>query len=112
MPDIPHGRSTRWLTPLTLDPARCAATPTQIIDALEDENIEARRVWKPLHLQPLFEGTPYYPHTPDDSVSDRLFKQGLCLPSGSNLTETEQERVIRCVRRMMGGEEGQKGGRQ
>ena len=58
MPDIPHGRSTRWLTTLTLDPATCPATPAQIIDALEEENIEARPVWKPLHLQPLFEGTP------------------------------------------------------
>ncbi len=99
MPEIPHGRSTRWLTTLTLDPARCAVSPNQILDALEEENIEARPVWKPLHLQPLFQGTPYYPHTPNESVSDRLFEQGVCLPSGSNLTQAEQERVIRGVRR-------------
>ncbi len=97
MPEIPHGRSTRWLTTLTLNPARCTVTPNQILDALEDENIEARPVWKPLHLQPLFQGNPYYPHTPSESVSDRLFEQGVCLPSGSNLTEAEQERVIRGV---------------
>ncbi|MCP4398010.1 MAG: pyridoxal phosphate-dependent aminotransferase [bacterium] len=102
MPELAEGISNRWLTTLTLDPKRSGKTPTQLMDALEQENIEARPVWKPLHLQPLFQGTPYYPHTPDDSVSDRLFEQGLCLPSGSNLTEAEQKQVIRCVRRELG----------
>ncbi len=102
MPELAEGISNRWLTTLTLDPKRSGKTPTQLMDALEQENIEARPVWKPLHLQPLFQGMPYYPHTPDDSVSDRLFEQGLCLPSGSNLTEAEQKQVIRCVKRELG----------
>ncbi len=101
MPEIPHGRSNQWLTTLTIDPKRCGVTPNQIIDALEEENIEARPVWKPLHLQPLFRGTAYYPHQENDSVSERLFERGLCLPSGSNLSEEEQGRIIECIRKRM-----------
>jgi pyridoxal phosphate-dependent aminotransferase EpsN len=102
MPEAPYSRSNRWLTVLTLNPQRCQATPNQLMDALAEENIEARPVWKPLHLQPLFAGTAYYPHRPDESVSERLFATGICLPSGSNLREEEQERVIGCIRREWG----------
>ena len=102
MPEASYGRSNRWLTTLTIDPAKCGVTANQIIDALEKENIESRPVWKPLHLQPLFEGIAYYPHKENQSVSDRLFTYGLCLPSGSSLTEEDQERVIRCVKKELG----------
>lgn len=98
MPEADFGRSTRWLTVLTINPEKCAVTPLQLIDYLEDRNIEARRVWKPLHLQPIFEKCAYYSHRPDKSVSDGLFMNGLCLPSGSNLTEEEQSLVIKCVK--------------
>lgn len=86
--------SNRWLTALTSDPDKVSVTPYELIDALEAENIEARPVWKPLHLQPLFEGCKFDRHTEDDVVSERLFVGGLCLPSGSNMTVEEQERVI------------------
>jgi pyridoxal phosphate-dependent aminotransferase EpsN len=102
MPEAPYGRSNRWLTVLTLDPQRCRVTPNQLMDALAEENIEARPVWKPLHLQPVFAGAAYYPHRPDENVSERLFATGICLPSGSNLREEEQERVIECIRREWG----------
>lgn len=98
MPEIPDGRSSRWLTVITLDPARCRATPAQLMEAFEAENIESRPVWKPLHLQPLFDGSSYYPHQKQTSVSEKLFARGLCLPSGSNLREEEQERVINCLK--------------
>jgi pyridoxal phosphate-dependent aminotransferase EpsN len=98
MPEIPSGRSNRWLTTLTLEPNRCKKTPHQIMDALAEENIEARPVWKPLHLQPLFTGTTYYPHKEGESISERLFEWGICLPSGSNLIQEEQDRVIECFR--------------
>jgi len=101
MPEAPYGRSNRWLTVLTIDPQRCGVTANQIIETLEAQNIEARPVWKPLHLQPVFAGTAYYRHREDDSVSERLFAHGLCLPSGSNLQEEEQERVIDCVRKTL-----------
>ena len=101
MPELSEGRSNRWLTTLTLDPERCGKTPLQLLDALEEENIEARPVWKPLHLQPLFAGTRYYPHQENLSVSEDLFARGLCLPSGSNLQEEEQARVIACLKKCL-----------
>lgn len=99
MPVLEGTYSNRWLTALTLDPNKVHITPYTLIDALEAENIEARPVWKPLHLQPLFEGCRFYPHAKDDIVSERLFAEGLCLPSGSNMTVEEQERVIRIVKK-------------
>lgn len=103
MPEAPYGRSNRWLTALTVDPNLCGVSAIQLIDALAEENIESRPVWKPLHLQPLFKGTSYYPHRPDESVSERLFEKGVCLPSGSNLTIKEQARVIDCIKKRIRG---------
>ncbi|GED15509.1 pyridoxal phosphate-dependent aminotransferase [Aneurinibacillus migulanus] len=99
MPEAEEGYTTRWLTALTVDEQTAGVSAVQIVDALAEENIEARPVWKPLHLQPLFTDCNYYPHAEDRSVSDELFANGLCLPSGSSLTEEEQERVIAGVRR-------------
>ena len=102
MPDAGFGLSTRWLTALTVDKDLCGVTRDEIIDALEKENIEARPVWKPMHLQPLYEGCSYYPHEAGGegealSISDRFFKQGICLPSGSNLTTEDQDQVIQTI---------------
>ena len=69
-------------------------TPFIVINALATENIEARPVWKPLHLQPVFDGVTYYPHEEGWSVSDELFANGICLPSGSSMTVEGQNRVI------------------
>lgn len=102
MPEAGYGRCNRWLTVLTVDAARCGVSPADIIDALARENIESRPVWKPMHRQPLFEGARYYAHQDGESVSDRLFVNGLCLPSGSNLTGEEQERVISCIKQVIG----------
>lgn len=101
MPEASYGRSTRWLTTLSVDQAVCGINRDQIIDVLEAENIEARPVWKPMHLQPLYMGCRYYEHEPGVSVSDRLFLNGLCLPSGSNLTVDEQARVIDCIKSIL-----------
>lgn len=94
MPESPTGRSTRWITAMTLDPELCGVTNNECIDALAKFNIESRPVWKPMHLQPLFRGCTYYSHSENESVSDRLFNRGICLPSGSNLSEEDQNRVI------------------
>ena len=75
----------------------CNVSKEQIIDALEDQNIEARPVWKPMHLQPLFKRCDYYSLSENLSISDKLFENGLCLPSGSNLSEDDQNRVIKCI---------------
>lgn len=93
-PELKDTKSNRWLTALTIDPEITGVDRTDIIKRLEEENIEARPVWKPMHLQPLFEGVTYYPHEEGNSVSDRLFEHGICLPSGSNMTEEQQGKVI------------------
>ncbi|UNC93615.1 DegT/DnrJ/EryC1/StrS family aminotransferase [Candidatus Contubernalis alkaliaceticus] len=94
MPEAPFGRSTRWLTVLTLDPRPYGVSVGDILQRFNEQSIEARPVWKPMHLQPLFQRAPYYPHHAHESISDRLFAQGLCLPSGSNLTLEQQQKVI------------------
>lgn len=97
MPELECCVSNRWLTTLTIDPG-AGLTPQDLIAALAEENIEARPVWKPLHLQPLFANCRYFAHSEGESVSERLFDTGICLPSGSAMTEEEQERVIDCIK--------------
>jgi pyridoxal phosphate-dependent aminotransferase EpsN len=104
MPEAPYGRSNRWLTVMTLDNFQTAVNPMQVIKALEAQNIEARPVWKPMHMQPLFADNMYFTHEEGLSVSDRLFDRGVCLPSGSSLTVEEQQRVIQVVRRKLLGD--------
>ncbi|MFS0655138.1 DegT/DnrJ/EryC1/StrS family aminotransferase [Bacillus sp. 179-C3.3 HS] len=93
MPEYPETKSNRWLTTITIDRAT-HVHPVDIIHALEKEQIEARRVWKPLHQQPLFRECPFYTAKEDEPESEWLFQTGLCLPSGTGMTELEQERVI------------------
>lgn len=94
MPELAKTRSNRWLTSFTLNENEAKTSVQHLISCLAEENIEARPVWKPLHSQPLFQNSRYYPHKQEESVSDQLFKNGICLPSGSNMTEEEQTRVI------------------
>lgn len=94
MPEASSGRSTRWLTALLLEPGISASRRSRIIDHMGRHNIEIRPVWKPMHLQPIFKGYRSYPHESKDFVADRLFARGLCLPSGSGLTDEQQDRVI------------------
>ena len=96
MPEAAYGKSNRWLTTLTIDPAKTGVDRTRIIEFLEKENIESRPVWKPMHLQPLYQGYDYLKHD-DEDVSGRLFELGLCLPSGSSLSDADQNRVIDIV---------------
>lgn len=103
MPEAAYGRATRWLTALTIDSAEAGVTAGNLIAALAEANIEARPVWKPMHRQPLLTDCVYYPHDEGTSVSDRLFEQGLCLPSGSSLTEREQDKVIGVITSEMKG---------
>ncbi|QAS53453.1 DegT/DnrJ/EryC1/StrS family aminotransferase [Halobacillus litoralis] len=93
-PELEESKSNRWLTALTIDPQITGVSCHEIIEMLNKENIEARPVWKPMHLQPLFEGVKYFPHDKNNSVSDCLFEYGLCLPSGSNMCVEDQERII------------------
>ena len=90
MPEARYGRSNCWLTCILVDPDEAGTDRETIRCALEAEDIEARPLWKPMHLQPFFAGAP----TAGGDVSASLFERGLCLPSGSALTETDQARVV------------------
>ncbi len=81
--------SNFWLTCILIDSDRVGKTSEDLRLALEANNIESRPLWKPMHLQPIFKDSPFY----GGRVSEQLFKNGLCLPSGSNLTEEDKERI-------------------
>lgn len=90
--DEPEGYfSNRWLSAMLINPALANGVPReQVAEVLAVNNIECRPLWKPMHLQPVFAGAPYY----GAGVSEELFATGLCLPSGSNLTKEDLERVV------------------
>lgn len=91
--DEPAGYfSNRWLTTILIDPASGITRETLRL-ALEQDNIESRPLWKPMHMQPIFAGAPFY----GDGTSERLFRDGLCLPSGSNLTDADFERIFKVI---------------
>jgi pyridoxal phosphate-dependent aminotransferase EpsN len=93
MPEAGFGRATRWLTCLTIDPSAFGADREEIRVALANQQIEARPVWKPLHLQPVFAGCEGI----GGAIAGGLFERGLCLPSGSNLTTEDLQRVIDAI---------------
>lgn len=98
MPEASYGRSTRWLVCLLIDRIRFGADHEMVRLALANDDIEARSVWKPLHMQPIFADCERV----GGAVAEDLFARGLCLPSGSNLTSSELERVVAVVRRCAG----------
>ncbi|AHV95777.1 glutamine--scyllo-inositol transaminase [Paenibacillus sabinae T27] len=101
MPELPSTRSNRWLTALTLDEEKAGVNISDLLAALAADNIEARPLWKPLHLQPVFAGSRFYPHSGTLCVSERLFQSGICLPSGSSLSAEQQQRVIDSIWRSL-----------
>ena len=98
MPEAPYGTSTRWLTCATIAPESRADREAVRI-ALERKDIEARPVWKPMHLQPVCAGLPTY----GGAVGQRLFHDGLCLPSGSSLSPADRQRVVEEILAVVGG---------
>jgi dTDP-4-amino-4,6-dideoxygalactose transaminase len=112
MPEAPYGRSNRWLTVMLITPQEFGADRETVRLALEAENIEARPVWKPMHMQPVFNckergaksveqgGThSYAARVVGGKVAEDLFNRGLCLPSGTAMTEADLDRVISVIRR-------------
>ncbi len=89
--------SNYWLTTILIDPNKGSKKSREDVRImLQGANIESRPLWKPMHLQPVFNNSPYY----GEQVAENLFEHGLCLPSGSNLTEVEKERiekVLNCI---------------
>ncbi|GAB6483183.1 aminotransferase class I/II-fold pyridoxal phosphate-dependent enzyme [Bacillus cereus] len=97
MPELENTRSNRWLTTMLIDEKESGITIKKLLTDLAEENIEARPTWKPLHIQPLFKKNKFYFHQKDKDVSKKLFENGICLPSGSNMTDEDQRRVIQAI---------------
>lgn len=88
-----------WLSAITIDATKTKGITAETLRlALDAENIESRPLWKPMHLQPIFEKYPYYGKT----VAENLFENGLCLPSGSNLTDNDRERISIVIKSVFG----------
>jgi pyridoxal phosphate-dependent aminotransferase EpsN len=100
-PQAPYGFHTNWLSCFLIDDARFGADRDTLIHALAEENIEARPVWKPMHLQRLFEGAERFGGT----IAEDIFRRGICLPSSSCLPEEDQDLVIALVRQVAGQQE-------
>lgn len=96
MPEAPWGIHTRWLTTLTVDSELFGAGREEIRQALEAENIEARPVWKPMHCQPVFAEF----ESVAGEVAEDLFTRGICLPSGSDLTRADLDRIVGVIRKL------------
>lgn len=99
MPEPEGLRSSRWLTTVLIDPSLAGVSREDIRLKLDSLQIESRPLWKPMHMQPLFNGSAYR----GAGVDERLFETGLCLPSGSDMTEDEQALVIETIRDMLRG---------
>ena len=88
--------SNYWLTCITVEPEEAGFTREDVRLALDEDNIESRPLWKPMHLQPVFKDAPFY----GNGTSERLFEIGLCLPSGPTLTDEDVERVTKVVKQL------------
>lgn len=97
MPEPEGYYSTRWLTALTIDPTETGVTREDIRLMLLEHQIESRPLWKPMHLQPLYAEAPYH----GTGVDERLFANGLCLPSGSDMSDEQQDEVIKRITAML-----------
>lgn len=87
--------SNHWLSAILIDPNVCNVHREQLREAFLADNIESRPLWKPMHLQPIFSGMPYY----GSNVAENLFENGLCLPSGSNLNDADRQRIEQVIRK-------------
>jgi dTDP-4-amino-4,6-dideoxygalactose transaminase len=114
MPEAPYGKSNRWLTVVLITAEEFGADREEVRMALEAENIESRPVWKPMHLQPVFqaeglkaqgsrlkagrEGEKVRCRVVGGEVAEDLFERGLCLPSGTAMTNADMDRVVSVIR--------------
>jgi pyridoxal phosphate-dependent aminotransferase EpsN len=99
MPEATFGMSNRWLTTILVDEIKCGVSRDTLINLLEQDNIEARPLWKPLHLQPLFANNRYFTHDEHVDFNKNLFHKGLCLPSGTSLTEDDLSRIVTIIKK-------------
>lgn len=100
-PMNPDGEANNWLSCMTVEPT-CGITPDQVMDALAKENIESRPIWKPMHLQPVYQSCDFFSNKEDGSVSEEIFTNGLCLPSDIKNTKEDMDRIIGIIRGLFG----------
>lgn len=97
-PELPGSFSNRWLTCITVDPELSGGiTAEELRLAFQEDNIETRPLWKPMHMQPVFSNCPFY----GNKTSEYLFEHGLCLPSGSNLNDEDRERILSVIEKTL-----------
>ncbi|MEH7344383.1 aminotransferase class I/II-fold pyridoxal phosphate-dependent enzyme [Bacillus sp. JJ1532] len=104
VPELKYTKSNRWLTAFTMDNNIINIRPFQLIKLLSEQNIEARPIWKPLHIQPVFKDCQCYDHFEKENFSVSLFNRGICIPSGSNLSSEDQNRVIENIGNIITGD--------
>ncbi len=95
MPEADYGQCNRWLTVMLVDKDKFGSSPNVIRVTLEEENIESRPVWKPMHQQPIFKGNTIF----GGKISEDLFERGICLPSGTAMTTGEMKRIVDLIKR-------------
>ena len=100
-PMNPDGEANNWLSCMTVEPT-CGITPDQVMDALAEENIESRPIWKPMHLQPVYQSCDFFSNKEEGSVSEEIFTNGLCLPSDIKNTKEDMDRIIGIIRGLFG----------
>lgn len=98
MPELEDSKPTHWLSCLIIDD-ESNVSPYDIMDLLESENIEARPIWKPMHIQPIFKQYKFFPHENGSVVCEKIFERGLCLPSDTKMTDEEINYIIKLIRR-------------
>lgn len=94
MPEAEYGDSNRWLSVALIDPVKFGCTHETIIEKLEQANIESRPIWKPMHLQPVFQDA----RVVGGNVAEELFSTGICLPSGTCLTDSDLDRICELIK--------------
>lgn len=101
MPEINSSFSNRWLTTIIIDEKKIGISSGKIIEHLNELNIETRPLWKPMHLQPIFKNSLFFNHNDSQDVAKNLFETGICLPSGSNLTDLDIKKVIDSIKKII-----------
>lgn len=97
--EMDYGQSNYWLSIMTID-EKSEVRPKDIIEVLENNNIEARHIWKPMHMQPYYKEYKFFNHNDEneESVSEKVFRKGICLPSDTKMTIKEQKKVINLIK--------------
>ncbi|WP_321434381.1 DegT/DnrJ/EryC1/StrS family aminotransferase [Trichococcus flocculiformis] len=94
MPIAAYGEPNYWLSCATIK-TDVRVRPKELLDYLDSKNIEGRAIWKPMHLQPVFKGSAFFNHNPDEpSVAEDIFMRGLCLPSDTKMTDADLDRIV------------------